>query len=81
MHHAVSGVVVTCIFMNRIGAKGPRAQCQMIDKIWYDWQLRNPVNADSFFGGSVEALQSQATYNQYPNGGPPYLGVSTCHFR
>jgi tyrosinase len=53
----------------------------MIDKVWYDWQLRNPVNANSFFGGSVQALQSLATYNQYPNGDAPFLSVSTCHLR
>jgi hypothetical protein len=48
----------------------------MVDKVWYDWQLRNPVNANSFFGGSVQALQSPATYNQYPNGDAPFLSVS-----
>ena len=47
----------------------------MIDKIWYDWQNRDPVNAESFFGGSVESLSSLAAYNQYPNGGPPFLDV------
>ena len=50
----------------------------MIDKIWYDWQIRDPVNVQSFFGGSVGRLESLDAYNQYPNGGPPYLGVSTC---
>jgi tyrosinase len=49
----------------------------MIDKIWYDWQCRNPLNAKNFFGGSVEYLESLAAYNQYPNGGPPFLSVST----
>ena len=49
----------------------------MIDKIWYDWQRRNPLNAKNFFGGSVEYLESLAAYNQYPNGGPPFLSVST----
>ena len=49
----------------------------MIDKLWYDWQHRNPTNANSFFGGSVESLESLDAYNQYPNGAPPYLSVST----
>jgi tyrosinase len=49
----------------------------MIDKIWYDWQSRNPVNVKSFFGGSVEQLGSLDAYKQYPNGGPPFLSVST----
>jgi len=52
----------------------------MIDKIWYDWQQRNPKNAKSFFGGSVAALQSVDAYNQYPNGGPPFLNVSFLYF-
>jgi len=49
----------------------------MIDKIWYDWQNRDPVNAESFFGGSVESLSSLAAYNQYPNGDPPFLNLSS----
>ena len=35
------------------------------------------MNANSFYGGSVEYLYSLAAYNEYPNGGPPYLDVST----
>jgi tyrosinase len=50
----------------------------MVDKIWYDWQNRDPVNFNSFYGGSVEHIDSLAAYNEYPNGGPPYFGVSTC---
>ena len=49
----------------------------MIDKIWCDWQNRDPINANSFYGGSVEYLYSMAAYDEYPNGGPPYLDVST----
>ncbi len=52
----------------------------MLDKIWHDWQKRNPTNAYSFFGGSVEHLASLDDYNQYPNGGPPYPSVRTCQF-
>lgn len=48
----------------------------MIDKIWYDWQNRDPLNADSFNGGTVEQINSLAAYNEYPNGGGPYLDVS-----
>jgi hypothetical protein len=53
----------------------------MIDKIWHDWQCRDPVNANSYFGGSVEQLESLDAYYQYPNGGPPFLSVSTCQIR
>ncbi len=52
----------------------------MVDKVWFDWQHRHPMNANSFFGGSVQALQSLQTYQQYPNGGPPFLDVSTSLF-
>jgi tyrosinase len=53
----------------------------MIDKLWYDWQHRNPANANSYFGGSVQSLESTDAYNQYPNGAPPYLSVSASNFR
>ena len=49
----------------------------MVDKLWYDWQNRDPMNANSFYGGSVEYIHSLAAYDEYPNGGPPYLNVST----
>jgi len=49
----------------------------MIDKLWYDWQHHDPANANSYFGGSVQSLESIDAYNQYPNGAPPYLSVST----
>jgi tyrosinase len=52
----------------------------MIDKIWFDWQHRDVANEYSFFGGSVQALQSLNTYRQYPNGGPPFLSVRTGYF-
>jgi tyrosinase len=50
---------------------------QMVDKIWFDWQHRHPLNANSFFGGSVLSLESLEAFEQYPNGAPPYLSVST----
>ena len=53
----------------------------MIDRIWYEWQNRNLASATSFFGGSVEHLDNEADYQQYPTGGPPYLNVSTCQFK
>jgi len=52
----------------------------MVDKIWHDWQRRHPSNGNSFFGGSVLTLESLEAFEQYPNGAPPYLGVSTGHF-
>ena len=48
----------------------------MIDKIWYDWQEKNPKNKYSFTGGSVEPFPSYVNYTIYPNGLPPYLNVS-----
>jgi tyrosinase len=52
----------------------------MIDNFWFDGQRRDPANAYSVFGGSVQALQNLSTYNEYPNGGPPLLSVSTGRF-
>jgi tyrosinase len=49
----------------------------MVDKLWYDWQNRDPMNANSFNGGSVGYIYNLAAYDEYPNGGPPYLNVST----
>ncbi|KAI0271789.1 Di-copper centre-containing protein [Russula aff. rugulosa BPL654] len=49
----------------------------MIDKIWCDWQNRDPMNANSFYGGSVEHLYSLTAYEEYPNGGPPYLNLNS----
>src|SRR5882762_1565526 len=49
---------------------------QRIDKMWRDWQLRSQKNAESFFGGSAQAIDTVADYNEYPNGAPPYLDVS-----
>ena len=63
--------------MKGVGTEGGVASRQMIDKIWYDWQHRNPVNANSFFGGSVQSIESLDAYNQYPNGVSPNLTVST----
>ena len=48
----------------------------MVDKIWYDWQQLDSLNAGSFFGGSVQSIDTVEDYEQYPNGGPPFLGVS-----
>ncbi|KAF8264723.1 Di-copper centre-containing protein [Lactarius quietus] len=48
----------------------------MIDKIWYDWQHRDPENAKSFSGGSTQALDNVASFTQYPNGGPPFLNFA-----
>ena len=47
----------------------------MVDKVWYDWQHKNPSNFWSYSGGSVEAITNVTYYNEYPNGAPPYLNV------
>lgn len=49
----------------------------MLDKIWYDWQNSDPLNAQSYFGGSVESIDTLAEYDQNPTGVGPYLDVST----
>ncbi|KAI0049390.1 Di-copper centre-containing protein [Auriscalpium vulgare] len=49
----------------------------MVDKVWYDWQHEHAANRETFFGGSVAALQNLSTYEQYPNGAPPYLHLDS----
>jgi hypothetical protein len=44
---------------------------QMVDKVWYDWQHRNPNNFWAFRGGSVAQNSTQ-----YLNGSPPWMTVS-----
>lgn len=45
---------------------------QMIDKIWYEWQLRDSKNKNAFQGGTV-SIQVDATAPI--TGGPPFLNV------
>ncbi|KAI9447351.1 hypothetical protein BJY52DRAFT_1228294 [Lactarius psammicola] len=40
----------------------------MVDKLWYDWQHRNQMNAKTFLGGFVQAFQNLDSYNKYING-------------
>lgn len=49
---------------------------QMVDKVWYDWQRRDPANFWAFEGGSVQNITSLVALNEYPNGMPPALHVS-----
>ena len=48
----------------------------MIDRLWAGWQLAAQQNALSFSGGSVQARETFAIYQAFPNGGPPFLDVS-----
>lgn len=45
----------------------------MVDKLWYDWQRKNPKNFWAYHGGSVSAFGNFTNYDKYPSGGPPYL--------
>jgi len=49
----------------------------MVDKIWHDWQLKNPSNFFSFTGGSVSEFTNLTLYPIFPNGGPPFLNFSS----
>lgn len=49
----------------------------MIDKIWSDWQDKNPKNKYAYGGGSVTAFAGNFTiFAAFPTGLPPYLNVS-----
>ena len=48
----------------------------MIDKVWREWQNKNPMNKYAFAGGSVSAqVDADLSFAEYPNGGPPFLNV------
>jgi tyrosinase len=48
----------------------------MIDKVWYDWQNRDPGNKNLFTGGSISwAGGTNVSFLQYPTGAPPWLNV------
>ena len=49
---------------------------QMIDKIWYDWQRRDPSNKNAFGGGSISGQVDPSQVLTYPTGAPPFLNVS-----
>ncbi|KAG7451672.1 Di-copper centre-containing protein [Guyanagaster necrorhizus] len=44
-----------------------------VDKVWYDWQNKSPVNKNAYAGGSVQLVQNRTMYLENPNGGPPFL--------
>lgn len=49
---------------------------QMVDKVWYDWQNRDPKNKNLFAGGSISwAADANVSVLQYPTGAPPWLDV------
>jgi len=48
-----------------------------VDKIWNDWQRRDPRNMLAYGGGSITASTIFATFIKYPTGGPPYLGFDS----
>ena len=48
----------------------------MLDKVWYDWQNRDPNNKYAFKGGSVSwQVNQNQSFDEYPNGSPPWLDV------
>ena len=49
----------------------------MVDKIWYQWQLRSPSNKNAFSGGTISV---QVDPTAPPNGGPPFLNVRSNSF-
>ena len=47
----------------------------MIDKIWYDWQHKDPKNKNAFGGGSISSQVDPTQAAEYPTGAPPFLNV------
>lgn len=48
----------------------------MVDKVWADWQNKNPENFWAYKGGSVQNLTSLQALKDWPNGMAPELTVS-----
>ena len=48
---------------------------QMIDKLWFQWQLRDSSNTNAFAGGSVSAQVDPSQAATYPTGSAPFLDV------
>ena len=71
LHHAVSLTHPLILAANSLP--------QMIDRLWAEWQLATPQNALSFTGGSVQARETLAIYQTFPNGGPPFLHVGSTY--
>ncbi|KAF2183313.1 hypothetical protein K469DRAFT_690081 [Zopfia rhizophila CBS 207.26] len=46
----------------------------VVDRVWWQWQNANVNNTYAFFGGNV---QNTTYYDEYPNGGPPYLTMNS----
>jgi len=49
----------------------------MIDKIWYEWQLRDSSNKNAFGGGTVSVQVDPTQATTYPTGAPPLLNLSS----
>ena len=47
----------------------------MVDKLWDDWQRRRPENFWSYHGGVIGSHSAPGIYDQFPNGGPPFINV------
>jgi len=71
--HAPCG---SCYFYRSFHSISPTVAAQMIDKVWYDWQNKDPRNKYAYGGGSVTAVPSYLNYTIFPTGLPPYLNVS-----
>jgi len=49
----------------------------MVDKIWYDWQHKHPVNFWSFLGGAGPNMGSAGVFLSFPSGAPPFLNLNS----
>ena len=69
LYHAV------CSIDNFIEGGADVRVVQGIDKMWYDWQRRDPSNKNAFGGGSVSSQVDPSQFSTYPTGAPPLLNV------
>ena len=70
LHHAV------CRIPDFIDEGANVCAVQRIDKMWYDWQHKDPRNKDVFAGGTVSwQVNTTQSFAEYPTGSPPWLNV------
>jgi len=49
----------------------------MVDKVWFDWQHRDPSNKGAYAGGSVSGQVDPSLVSAYPTGAPPLLSLDS----
>ncbi|KAJ6629533.1 hypothetical protein B0H10DRAFT_2388959 [Mycena sp. CBHHK59/15] len=49
----------------------------MVDRMWFKWKQKHQLNRYAHEGGSVQRLENDTIFDQYPTEGPPFLTVNS----